>query len=53
MGVAMFNTVLGRITQKLHGASLKNIYGNIIKLEWVAIAGLLTWLFVVFTTILN
>jgi hypothetical protein len=49
----MFNSVLVRITRKIHIASLNDLYGNIIKLEWFAIVGLVSWLLIVFSTILN
>lgn len=49
----MLNSVLVRVTHKFHTLSLNRIYGNIIKLEWFAIIGLMTWLLVIFTAILH
>jgi hypothetical protein len=48
----MFSSVLVRITQKLHLASLNKIYRNIVKLEWFAIVSLVAWLLIVFSIIL-
>jgi hypothetical protein len=49
----MLKSVLVRITQRFHPASLNNIYRNIIKLEWLAIVSLLIWLILVFSIILT
>jgi hypothetical protein len=48
----MLNSVLVRSIRKIHVRSLNNLYENIIKLEWLAIAGLLTWLIFIFSVIL-
>jgi hypothetical protein len=45
----MLNSMLVRITQKFHPASLKNI----VKLEWLAIVGMLAWLLIIFSIILD
>lgn len=52
-GKAMLETVSVRVTHKMQSISLKNMYKNIVKLEWFAVVGLLGWLFVVFTAILH
>jgi hypothetical protein len=49
----MFNSVVVLINQRLHPASLNNIYRHIVKLEWFAIVGLLVWLLVLFSMILT
>jgi len=49
----MLNTTVMRVTHKIQSVSLKNMYRNIIKLEWIAVMGLFAWLFVVFTAILH
>jgi hypothetical protein len=49
----MLNAIAVRATHKIQSLSLKNMYKNIVKLEWFAVVGLLGWLFVVFTAILH
>jgi hypothetical protein len=49
----MLNSVLVRITQRFHPESLNNIYKNIVKLEWLAVVGLLVLLLLVFSKILT
>jgi hypothetical protein len=49
----MLNSIWLRIIQRFHPESLNNNYKNIVKLEWLAIFGLLIWLTIVFSTILN
>jgi hypothetical protein len=49
----MLDTVAARTAHKIQSISLKDMYKNIIKLEWFAVIGLLGWLFVVFTAILH
>jgi len=49
----MLNLILTNTAHKIHEVSLKNLYRNIIKLEWFAIASLMTWLLFVFLMILN
>jgi hypothetical protein len=49
----MLNSVWLRIIHGFHPKTLNNIYKNIVKLEWLAIFGLLIWLIIVFSTILN
>lgn len=49
----MINSFYLRVTRKIQAASLNNLYSNIVKLEWFAIAGLCAWLLMVFLTILN
>jgi hypothetical protein len=48
----MPNSVLVRSIRKIHVRSLNDLYKNIIKLEWIAIAGLLAWLLTIFSIIL-
>jgi hypothetical protein len=49
----MLNSVLARATHKIQALSSSQIYGSIIKLEWFAIIGLITWLVVIFSAILH
>jgi hypothetical protein len=48
----MLNSVLVRSLRKIHVRSLNDLYRNIIKLEWIAVAGLLSWLVVIFSIII-
>jgi hypothetical protein len=49
----MLNTAIMHAAHKIQTISLKNMYKNIIKLEWFAVMSLFGWLFVVFTAILH
>lgn len=49
----MLNWIVNYADGRIQASSLNKLYKNIIKLEWFAIAGLSTWIFVVFSTILN
>jgi hypothetical protein len=49
----MLSLVLLRITDKVQSLSLNRMYENIVKLEWLAIVGLIAWLVIIFTAILH
>jgi hypothetical protein len=42
-----------QVKMKFNSISLKGLYKNIIVFEWFAVAGLTSWLLLIFTTILH
>lgn len=49
----MLNSVIIKTVRRIDSIPIKILYSNIIKLEWLAVIGLLIWEFIIFVAILH